>query len=599
MRPISAATSSLIALVFSLPAVRAQVPPSPQPSPPLGGEGGVRGSVLRLLPDRADLLIQAPQPRRLIETLTSLDTVKQLQQLAPAREFLDGANARRFFQLVAYFEKELGIPWPQLLDRLAGRGIALGVEFGPSPAPALLVVEGEDERLMQQFFQLALRIVEEELARQEGKSKLIKGSYKGYETVRIGAEFQAAFAGSALFLSNSEKALHAGLDRHQSGGKKSMAEVAGVREAVQLMPRQPLVTFWLNMEKIKQSPQAKATYQAPPRDDPLATVVFGHYFNLLGRSPYVCAAVFQGNEGLAASIFMPRSRQGMGADQLLHLPPAGAPGSRPLLKPKNVIYSDSGYFDLANIWKERKTLFNDKQVRELEKFDKESAPFLIGSRLNKLLTQAGPYYRFVAVHQPKVGYKAIPKISIPAFSLIWELRQPEAFGKSMETLLRGAALLGGFDANLRLAQEQYNGCKLIGYRFPEDQPLKGDTNDLRFNFSPCFTRVGDQFVAASTIELCRELVDLLHEQGAASNRGNASPARIRLHGAGVAAYLRTLEDLLITQTMLDQAVTPKEARQQIKTFFDIIGGLGVLALEPHYHEKMFRYDIRLQAEPRP
>jgi hypothetical protein len=609
MRQFRSVASSLIALVLCFPAVRAQTPPSPQPSPPSGGEGKqltpsppeggegrVRGTPLRLLPDQADLLIQAPQPRRLVETLTALDTLKQLQQLAPVREFFDSTNVRRSLQLVAYFEKELGFPWPQLLDRLAGRGAVLGVRFGPNPAPALLVIEGEDDKLMQQFFQLGLKIIEQELARQEAKDKPIKGSYKEFNTVHIGTQFHAAVAGAALFLSNSEKALHAGLDQYQSGGKKSMADVPGVREASQLMPPQPLLTFWLSMAKPRQSPRAKAVYQSPPRDDPALTVLFGHYLDLLGRSSFVCAAIHRGSEGLATTIFMPRGRAGMGADKLLHLPPRGAPGSRPLLKPKNVLYSESDYFDIANIWKERTTLFNEKQVRQLEQFEKKSAPFLIGTKLSKLLTQAGPYYRFVAAHQPKVGYKTTPKISIPAFALVWELREPEAFGKSMETILRGAAFLGSIQANLQLVEEQYKDCKLVGYRFPEDQPLKGDVNDLRFNFTPCFTRVGDQFVVSSTMDLCRELVDLIQKEGTAPARGDTSTARIGLYGSGVAAYLQTIEGLLITQVALDQAVTPKEARQQVKTFLDMIRGLGVLTLEPRFHDKTFQYDIRLRAE---
>lgn len=575
-----------LCLVFlCVPAVFAETPNTDPTSSPL-----------RLLPDQVDLLIQAPEPRRLLETLTTADTLKQIQQLAPVREFFDSTNARRVFQLVAYFEKELGLPWPQLLDRLAGHGIVFGVQFGPNPAPALFVIEGEDDKRMQQFFQLGVKILEQELARQESKDKPVTGSYKGFHTVRIGTEFHAALAGHALLLSNSEKALHAGLDRQLNGGKKSMADVSGVREATRLLPSQPLITLWLNMAKIRQSPQAKAFYKSPPRDDPILTVLFGHYFDLLGRSPFVCASLHRSSEGLTTSIFLPSGREGMGADKLLRLPPTGAPGSRPLLEPKNVLYSESDYFAIANIWKERKSLFNEKQAQQMEQFEKKSAPFLLGTKLGKLLTQAGPYYRFVVAHQPNIGYKTTPKISIPAFALIWELSEPEAFGKSMEPVLRAAAFLGGFQSNLQLVQEQYHNCKLVGYRFPEDQPLKGDINDLRFNFTPCFTRVGDQFVVSSTIELCRELVDLIHKDGTSPDRGHPSTARVRLYGSGVAAYLQIIEDLLITQTTLDEAVTPKEARQQIKTFLDLIRGLGVLALEPRFHDKTFQYDIRLQAQ---
>lgn len=585
MRLLRFAASALTVLILSVAAVRADTPKPPSPPSPL-----------RLLPNEADLLVEVAQPRRLVETLTTLDALKQIQQLAPVRELFDSTNVRRFMQLVAYFEKELGAPWPQLLDRLAGRGVVFGVKFGPNPAPVLLVIQGKDDKLMDKFFHLGLMILEQELARQEAKEKPVKGVYEGIETVRVGTEFHAARVGTALFLSNNEKALRAGLDLHLGRGKASMADVPGVAEAAKLLPPDPLVTAWLNMETVRQSPEAKAVYKSPPRDDPNLTVLFGHYLDLLGRAPFVSAGIYRGKDGFTTTVRMPRGREGMGADRLLHVPPAGQPGSRPLLEPKNVLYSESNYFNISAVWKDRAKLFNEKQVQTLERFDKEATPFTAGAKVSKLLTQAGPYYRFVAAHQPANGYKTPPKIAIPAFALVWELREPEAFGKSMETVLRGAALLAGAQVNLKLVEETYKDCKLVGYRFPEDKPLKGDINDLRFNFSPCFTRVGDQYIVGSTIEFCRELVDLVQKEGTTPARGDASPARIRLYGSGGAAYLKTIEGLLITQTTLDQAVTPQEARDQVKMFLELIRQFGALSLESRFEDKTFRYDIRLRPE---
>lgn len=583
MRCFRCVASSLFVLVFCVAAGRAEPPDNQTLATPL-----------RLMPDRTDLLIQASQPRRLLETLTSGDLFKQLQQVAPIREFFDSTNARRFSQLIAYFEKELGLPWPQLLDRLAGRGAAFGIRFESNP-PMLLIVEGEDEKLTQAFFQLGLKIAEQELARREVKDKPVKGAYKGFETVRIVGEFHAAIAGRVLFLSNSEKALHGGLDRIQSSGSKSMADEPGIREAGRLLPPQPLISVWLNPTKIQKYPGNDYSYKAP-RDNPVLTIGIGQYLDLFGRTPFVCAGLYAERNGFLATIRMPRGREGMGADHLLHLPPTGASGSRPLLKPQNVLYSESKYFDIANLWKERDKLFNQEQVQQLGMAEKKLAPFLVGTKLSKLLMQTGPYYRFVAAHQTKAGYKTTPKISIPAFALVWELREAEAFAKSMESILRGVALLTGSQANLKLAEEKYKDCKLVAYRFPEDQPYKGDVNDLRFNFTPCFTRVGDQFVVSSTIELCRELVDLIHKEGTAPTRGQASTTRASLYGFGAAGYLQTIEDLLVTQETLDQAVTPEEGRQQVKLFLDMVRKLGALSLEACFHDKTFQYDFRLQAD---
>src|SRR5207244_3785909 len=74
---------------------------------------------LRLVPDKADLIVQVADPRKLIETALALDAFKQAQGLAPGRELIDSTQARRFFQLIAYYEKLFGIAWPALLDRLA------------------------------------------------------------------------------------------------------------------------------------------------------------------------------------------------------------------------------------------------------------------------------------------------------------------------------------------------------------------------------------------------------------------------------------------------------------------------------------------------
>jgi len=72
--------------------------------------------------------------------------------------------------------------------------------------------------------------------------------------------------------------------------------------------------------------------------------------------------------------------------------------------------------------------------------------------------------------------------------VVLELRDPEAFSKSIGTVLRGAALLALTQVKLKMVEEKHAGCDLVGWRFDETTTFKPDVNDLRFNFSPCFTR---------------------------------------------------------------------------------------------------------------
>src|SRR5438105_4832281 len=66
---------------------------------------------LRLVPDQAHLVVEVTQPRQLVEGILAVDALKQLQQIQFVRELLNSTNSRRFYQFLAYFEKELGIRW--------------------------------------------------------------------------------------------------------------------------------------------------------------------------------------------------------------------------------------------------------------------------------------------------------------------------------------------------------------------------------------------------------------------------------------------------------------------------------------------------------
>ena len=548
-------------------------------------------SPLRLVPDSADLLVQMHNPRRLVETITNLDAVKKVQQFPYVQELLSSTDGRRYYQLLAYFEKELGANRLELLDRLAGGGVVLAAKFGGDPAPILLVVQGKDEKLMKKFADLALDVVNQELARQEVKERPVKTTYQDVEVVHFGKDFQAAVAGSALILSNNDQAMQGALDLYLGKSKKSMADVASVKDAAALLPPDPLASLWLNFETVKQRKEFKEFYDAP-RDVP-QTIIYGGVVDALGRSPFVCAALCQDKDGLLLTGRLPRGRDGMGPVGAIFLPPEGQPGCRPPLAPKGVLYSETFYLDPAPFWTDRAKLFSPQTVKGIEEVDKNSGRYLSGLQLSKLLTEAGPYHRVVVVDQASAGYKIAPKTHIPAFAVVTEMRDPETFGDNLDTVLRGGALLAQTQVKLKMSEDAYKGCTIVTYRFSEDAPFKADVNDLRFNFTPSFTRVGDQFVVSSTAELCRSLVDELQkEQQGPKDAGAPAVRQARLVADGAADLVKSYEDTLVTQTILDQAVPPDEAQVQVKAFVQFIRGLGEIDLEEAYTADSLRYDIR-------
>jgi hypothetical protein len=550
---------------------------------------------LRLVPDQAELVVKVERPRHLVEAVTTLDLLKQLQSFEPVRDLFETTNYRQFQQLLGYFEKQLGAPWPVLFDRLGSGGAVLAVKYGTQPPPALLIIQGDDEAAMKKFIQLALEVAEQELARREVKDRLEKGSYRDLETVRLGKEFHAARAGSALVISNNEKTLRQSLDLHLDGNKNSILQAKGLTAARQQLPADPLAWAWLDMEKVRQLPGAKEVF-FPEAQDPNVTILFGGLFNVLKRTPHVAAGLYRDQEGFTLTARAPGQRDDMGPGAPLFVPPAGQAGSRPLLEPKGVLLSSSYYFDISKFWELRDKLFTKEQVKGLEDFDNQSAKFLSGNRFSKLLMQAGAYQRVVVVNQANPGsYQTRPKQPLPAFAVVLELREAEPFARSLETIVRGAGLLAGTQVKLKLLEEKEGDIDILGYRFDEKSPLQGDPQDLRFNFSPCIARVGNQYVFCSTAELCHELIGLLQAE-AKELEAKSSPlaSRTKIYSAGGAQLLRAFEDPLIAQIVLDQGVSIAEARKQVNPFIEWVRTLGVLQIEEDYGAKEFRFDVRLR-----
>jgi hypothetical protein len=559
--------------------------------PPAEAKSGL--SPLRLIPAEADFAIEVHNPRQAVDAVVRLDFLKEIQVFSIVREQLGSTQARRGRQLLAYFEKQMGAKWPEILDKVAGGGLAAASKIGANNAPALLVVQGKDKKAVEKFVAVALQLVEDELDRSESKEKIHKKEYHGIATAQIGKQFFMARAGRALLFSNNETALKRGLDLHLGRARKNLAGVAGIEDARRLLPKDPLVNLWLNMKPVRKSPQAKALYQSP-RDDTNLTVLFGSALDVFGRTPFMAAAIAEQKDGFRLTIRVPRGREGMGNDRLLHVPAEGEAGSRPLLEPKSVLYSQSFYLDLAALWNEREKLMPKKVADAFMKFNKTSGRFLAGAKVGTLLSQTGPYHRIVVVNQPEVPYKKKPKQTIPAFAFITELREPAKFGKSMNTILRAAGFLTSFQVKLKLTEETHQGVKIVGYRFPENAEFKADVEDIRFGFSPCFAQVGKQFVWCSTVELCRELVELLQAEEKGGARGDRATSRIRLYAEGGADFLAASTEDLIAQTILDQAVEPQEARVQVKALVALVRKLGGVRLESTYLDKEFRYELTLK-----
>jgi hypothetical protein len=549
---------------------------------------------LRLLPDNCLFVVKAEKPQALIDLVLDYGKLPELQRISAYRDFLESTNFRRFLQLVAYVEKEYGHAWPELLDKLAGRGVALGIVTGKDGADTAvtLVMQGKDTALTRKAYETLLAMIDHELTRTESKQKLQRSEHRGIKVAQIGDAITAP-VGDALVICSSDKALRAVIDRHLDK-TKSMAQHPHMIAARKEIPESAMAWAWLNMEMAMASvpKEVKEQFFDLPSAMPFFHYIAGGWLEVARRSPYLTIDLCDTDTGPALNLRMPRGREGMHIAASAHVHPANEPGVLPLLEPKGTLYSTSFFWDPYVFWDKRKDIAVEGVVKELEEGDKNTAIVLLGRRFSQLLKLTGTRHRVVITRQFGTEYQTKPKDIQPAFALVMDSRDPDGLAKAIEPLIRGAALVGTFNIKMNLFEEKRGPWKMIGYRFAETPKNKANNHGLLFNFSPCYVRVGNQFIFSSTRELACTLIPLVEHEATLGTYQETASSRHRFSWSGFAVYLDGIKDQMVTATILQEGVDPKVAEQQVNELFKLLDRLGHVDAAVYYEPKSFRVELR-------
>lgn len=542
---------------------------------------------LDCVPPSAQLVLVSDNPRKFAEAVTGLEAFQKAQKLPQYSALYDSAAARRAFQLLALAEKELGAKWPELLDQLAGDGVALGVQFDTDPNPVVLVLQGKDERQVKKATEFAFKTIEDELTRQGAKDGLKRYDVAGQPAVKIG-DAHAARVGATTILANNETMLKAAVlmattDRAKSPEHKARAA------AFKLLPKEPLAFLYLDFASVKQSKATKDFFDAT-RQDFLQTLVAGGTIDCLKRADYIAAGLYKDANSFKISVRLPAGRSEFPPEFQLHVPPKGEPGTLPLLEPPGTIYSHSLHLDISHLWTNRKTLLNEEIRGGLEKADKDISKILPGSvKFGDLLAMWGPHHRIVVANHDALPYKKQPSQRFPAFGYVATGRDPK-FAKSVEPALRSAAIIASLQFNMKMVEHTHDGVGIVAYRFNEDKELADDPEGVRFNFEPCFAIVGDELVAATTVELCKKLITEL-KSPRSGGKNSTAVIRGKFSAKGGADFLAALPEPLITDAILSRGIGIEQARKEVASLVGWVKTLGSFRGEIDITEKEYKLDL--------
>ena len=244
-----------------------------------------------------------------------------------------------------YYEDDLGVKWPEVLDKLAGRGITIATKAGEDNARQLVIVHGTDPEFTKKFFQLAVTAIEQEAAREGAKVGPEKYAYRGVEGLKFGDAFLAPVGPNLYFAAGAgsqstravgllapiaaklysamektviQRALDVYLDK-----KKSLANKKGPADAKRALPADPLAWLWFDLAVAHNAPGAKAAYTVPS-DNVIQMLIAGSTLNAIGRAPFLAAALVRDKDTFQITVRMPGGgRDRMPEGLALHVPPKG------------------------------------------------------------------------------------------------------------------------------------------------------------------------------------------------------------------------------------------------------------------------------------
>ena len=225
-----------------------------------------------------------------------------------------------------------------------------------------------------------------------------------------------------------------------------------------------------NIEQIKKIQNVKNTLNTLGLD-PVTMFAIGGVVDVIKRSPYVCAwpGHRHGNNSTAPPrVAMPRGSDGMAPLAAMFLP-ADDRGTLPMLQPPRVLSSTSYFLDLGKFWEDRDKILTPEQAKSMDKFrgpDRHSIlrAWVWGPCSSR---RASPITSKSSSKIPdKAPYKIKPGVASGSFAVVLDMRDP-GFAKSMGTILRGAALAGGFQYGLKMVEEKHGRHTLVTYYFPE------------------------------------------------------------------------------------------------------------------------------------
>ena len=338
-------------------------------------------------------------------------------------------------------------------------------------------------------------------------------------------------------------------------------------------------------------------------DNPVFSLLFGGYLELAAGSPYLGSTLdIHENHFELKSTVAGDPKQFDTAHRPYVL--EGEPSPRadvPSLK--SSLNGFSLTRDFSKWYRNREALLDASLLPNFDKFETGLATFLPGRDFGEeVLPLLGQRLTIVTTPQSYTHLKGKPGVQLPGFALLLDLAKPAEANDVLNLFFQSVILISNFQAAQEgrqpfvLSSEAYHETQIAFAKYVK-QP-EGATLPISYNFQPASARVGNRYVFATSLELCRELVDTLKAEAA------TPPARLAVAqvdtvrdlyvelSPAIGADLLESNHQILTAQNLQQGKSAEQSAQELAALFKILRQLTPVTFSSTRHADRWVLELR-------
>jgi len=544
------------------------------------------------VPKDAVIALVVRNPGKLIEEWKTSPVRQAIQDHPTLRQVFKNPGMQQAETLINLIELQTKSDRYTLLKKITAGGIMVAVL--PNNR-VIIFVQAEDAEVLRQVHEFFLGLAKLDATNKNDPDRVRSADYRGVTGWTFGGDEFHAIIGNRLIISNKAEVLKEVVDLsldQPAETLKNQPKFAAAMQAVQ----EKNVGLFLDLETLRQLPDLQRGLEQSK--EPLPVLLLAGTVAALEKAPWLAVGLDIENNRLSGTL-----RLGEVGDWPEVLSFAVAPPEQGILPPlevPNTLASMSFYRNLRDFYAQKNELFPER-TSGLIFFENMMGIFFTGRNFTEeVLAELEPYVRIVVAAQryaPEVG---TPTVQLPAFALVFRMKNPEKFTPVVEEGFQKALGLINFvrgqDAKpgLILDRPEYHGVKYtLAYFSATNEPDRSRL-DIRFNFSPVLACRGRDLILSSAEPLAKDILDALAKEEEAVTAVKTVTGQVKVVGDQIARLLQLNLDALITQNMAEKGHGRQEAEAEITQLIQLLQILNRLEVKESLTRGQSQIDFGLE-----